>query len=228
MGVEVRPQDQRDCSRRADFIELGCDEGAKTRDETTRRSSGPPAPSAPISPKIQPISNKSDADAPDGRLPAGREAGECFVAGDNRLLHSRGQNAPVPQMVENCEHSAKNNAQNIEYHWLPAKATSSPTTAFPWCHGVDRRRYGVAYVGTDKKKFSLPSFLAMFTKHLINMVYFLQLLAGTRSSATFATNSSTLRNCRSFVGGHFLQPHTQLPAGAAAGLFLGFMCSTRA
>jgi NADH dehydrogenase len=64
-------------------------------------------------------------------------------------------------------------------------------------------RYGVAYVGTSKHMFSLPSFLAMFAKHFINIVYFVQVLGWNKVFSYCRHEFFTIRNKRSFVGGHF-------------------------
>ncbi|HOV70497.1 MAG TPA: pyridine nucleotide-disulfide oxidoreductase, partial [Clostridia bacterium] len=64
-------------------------------------------------------------------------------------------------------------------------------------------RYGVARVGSAKKKVNLPSFLAMFTKHFINVVYFIQVAGWNKVFSYLKHEFFTIRNRRSFVGGHF-------------------------
>jgi NADH dehydrogenase len=64
-------------------------------------------------------------------------------------------------------------------------------------------RYGVAYVGLPNRFFSLPSFLAMFAKHFINITYFIQVLGWNKVFSYIKHEFFTIRNCRSFVGGHF-------------------------
>jgi NADH dehydrogenase len=63
-------------------------------------------------------------------------------------------------------------------------------------------RYGVARVGTPGFMVSLPSFFAMFTKHFINIVYFVQVLGWNKIWHYLKHEFFTIRNCRSFVGGH--------------------------
>ena len=221
MGVEVRLKTSV-CSVGADFIELGCDEGAKTRDETATviwTAGTQCADIAKNSTELKQVGR--------GRLQTDaylRAEGleNVFVAGDNAFCIPEGQSAPVPQMVENCEHSAKNIAQNIQT-LVAGKSDLVPYQ--PHFHGVMVSiggRYGVAYVGTDKKKFSLPSFLAMFTKHLINMVYFLQLLGWNKIFSYLRHEFFNVRNCRSFVGGHFSN-RTPSFLLVPLRLFLGFM-----
>ena len=64
-------------------------------------------------------------------------------------------------------------------------------------------RWGSAYVGTHKHKFGLPSFLAMFSKHFINMFYFAKVMGWTKIISYMKHEFFTIRNQRSFVGGHF-------------------------
>jgi NADH dehydrogenase len=64
-------------------------------------------------------------------------------------------------------------------------------------------RYGAARVGTSKTMVNLPSFFAMFVKHFINLVYFVQVLGYNKVSSYLKHEFFTIRNRRSFVGGHF-------------------------
>ncbi len=126
-----------------------------------------------------------------------------YLAGDSMFYIPKGTKTPVPQMVENCEHSASTVANNLA---VALTGQGEMKAYAPQFHGVMvciGGRYGLAYVGTDKKKFSLPSFLAMFTKHFINMVYFLQVLGWNKIFSYMRHEFFTVRNCRSFVGGHF-------------------------
>jgi NADH dehydrogenase len=50
---------------------------------------------------------------------------------------------------------------------------------------------------------NLPSFLAMFCKHFINVVYFIQVLGWNKVFSYLKHEFFTIRNCRSFLGGHF-------------------------
>jgi len=64
-------------------------------------------------------------------------------------------------------------------------------------------RYGVASVGLPNHMFKLPSFFAMFAKHFINIVYFIQVLGWNKIFSYIKHEFFTIRNHRSFVGGHF-------------------------
>jgi len=76
----------------------------------------------------------------------------------------------------------------------------------PSFHGVmvsAGGRYGVARVGTAKHMVNLPSFFAMFVKHFINIIYFIQVLGWNKVFGYLKHEFFTIRNKRSFVGGHF-------------------------
>lgn len=126
-----------------------------------------------------------------------------YVVGDNMFFIAEGEERPVPQMVENCEQSAKVAANNM-YAQITEKGELE--TYKPAFHGVMvcvGGRYGVASVGTPKKMINLPSFFAMFCKHFINIVYFIQVLGWNKVFNYMRHEFFTIRNCRSFVGGHF-------------------------
>ena len=131
----------------------------------------------------------------------GRE--EVFVGGDNLFYIVEGEAAPVPQMVENAEHSAETIAKNI----TAAVTGSGHMESYkPKFHGMMvciGGRYGVAHVGMPGKFFALPSFLAMFSKHFINVVYFIQVLGWNKVMSYLRHEFFTIRDKRSFVGGHF-------------------------
>lgn len=126
-----------------------------------------------------------------------------YVAGDNMYYVPEGEETPVPQMVENCEQCADVIAHNIVSEITGRGKAEVYKPAF---HGVMVSiggRYGVAYVGMPKHMFSLPSFLAMFSKHFINIIYFIQVLGWNKVFSYIKHEFFTIRNCRSFVGGHF-------------------------
>lgn len=126
-----------------------------------------------------------------------------YVVGDNIFFICEGEERPVPQVVENAEQSAHTAANNLacaitgkgEMHEYVHK-----NHGFMVCVGG---RYGVASVGGVNKKVKLPSFLAMFAKHFINIVYFVQVLGWNKIISYMKHEFFTIRNCRSFVGGHF-------------------------
>lgn len=126
-----------------------------------------------------------------------------YVVGDNMYYIPEGEERPVPQMVENAEQSAATAANNI-FCTITGKGEMKEYK--PSFHGVMvciGGRYGVAHVGLPNHMFSLPSFLAMFAKHFINIVYFIQVLGWNKIFSYIKHEFFTIRNCRSFVGGHF-------------------------
>ncbi|WP_455714614.1 FAD-dependent oxidoreductase [Anaerosporobacter sp.] len=126
-----------------------------------------------------------------------------YVVGDNMYYIPEGEERPVPQMVENAEQSAHTAAHNI---FCAITGKTELEEYKPSFHGVMvciGGRYGVAHVGFPNRMFSLPSFLAMFAKHFINIVYFIQVLGWNKIFSYIKHEFFTIRNCRSFVGGHF-------------------------
>jgi len=126
-----------------------------------------------------------------------------YVIGDNMLYIPEGSENPVPQVVENCEQSSGTAAHNI-YCAITGKGEMKEYK--PSFHGIMVSiggRYGVANVGFPNKMLSLPSFLAMFVKHFINIVYFVQVLGWNKVFSYVKHEFFTIRNRRSFVGGHF-------------------------
>jgi NADH dehydrogenase len=116
---------------------------------------------------------------------------------------AEGEERPVPQMVENCEQSADTAAHNLACAVLGEGKMESYHPKF---HGVMVSiggRYGVCHVGLPGHFFSMPSFLAMFAKHFINIIYFIQVLGWNKIFHYMKHEFFTIRNCRSFVGGHF-------------------------
>nr|WP_312577837.1 NAD(P)/FAD-dependent oxidoreductase [Sedimentibacter sp.] len=126
-----------------------------------------------------------------------------YVVGDNMFYICEGEERPVPQVVENAEQSAETAAHNIECVITGQGEMHSyqhKNHGFMVCVGG---RYGVASVGLPNHMFKLPSFLAMFAKHFINIVYFVQVLGWNKIFSYVRHEFFTIRNCRSFVGGHF-------------------------
>jgi NADH:ubiquinone reductase (H+-translocating) len=126
-----------------------------------------------------------------------------FIAGDNMFYVPAGSKDPVPQMVENCEHASGTIADNLT---AQIEGRTELKAYCPRFHGVMVSiggRYGVAYVGTASHKMALPSFLAMLVKHVINMVYFIQILGWNKVFSYAKHEFFTIRDRRSFLGGHF-------------------------
>lgn len=128
---------------------------------------------------------------------------DIYIIGDNMFYIPEGDARPVPQMVENCEQSAQTAAKNI----ICAVSGKGKMEEYkPKFHGMMVSiggRYGVARVGLPGFMFNLPSFFAMFTKHFINIVYFIQVLGLNKVISYLKHEFFTIRNRRSFVGGHF-------------------------
>ena len=126
-----------------------------------------------------------------------------YVIGDNMYFTPEGEERPVPQMVENCEQSSDTAAHNI----ICAVTGNGKMEEYkPKFHGVMVSiggRYAVCHVGLPGHFFSMPSFLAMFAKHFINIIYFIQVLGWNKVFNYAKHEFFTIRNCRSFVGGHF-------------------------
>lgn len=126
-----------------------------------------------------------------------------YVVGDSMLYTPKGEERPVPLVVENCEHSADTASHNIT---CAITGDGKMEEYKPKFHGIMVSlggRYGVANVGTPNKMISLASFFAMFVKHFINIVYYIQVLGWNKVFSYLKHEFFTIRNRRSFVGGHF-------------------------
>lgn len=124
-----------------------------------------------------------------------------YVVGDNLDYKPEGHERPVPQMVENCEHSAKTAARNI---MVDIMGNGEKETYKPAFHGAMvcvGGRWGTAHVGLPGKFFGLPSFFAMISKHLINIVYFIQVLGWNKIWNYIDHEFFKIKHNRSFVGG---------------------------
>ena len=157
-----------------DFIELDCGgERRRVDTDTVIWAAG--------------IESSRLAGALAGKLPAGEhnrlktdrylrslDDQTVYVVGDNLYYVPDGEERPVPQIVENCEQGSAVAAHNIACAVL---GKGEMKEYRPKIHGYMVSvggRYGVAYIGTAKRKIALPSFFAMFIKHFINVVYFVQ------------------------------------------------------
>ena len=127
---------------------------------------------------------------------------EVFVVGDNVFFIPEGEERPVPQMVENAEHSAKLVSHNIAAT-VKGEALKSYQPVFHGAMVCIGGRYGVAQVGTPKKEFVFSGFIAMLIKHMINMVYFFEVLGFNKVWTYMMHEFFHVKNRRSFLGGHF-------------------------
>lgn len=126
-----------------------------------------------------------------------------YVIGDNMFYVAPGEERPVPQMVENAEHSAGAAANNIA---ASITKKGSMEEYNPKFHGIMvcvGGRWGTARGGLANHQMNFVSFFAMFAKHFINIVYFIQVMGWTKVWSYLTHEIFTIRNRRSFVGGHF-------------------------
>ncbi len=125
-----------------------------------------------------------------------------FIVGDNIFYVPEGQDNAVPQMVENAEHSARLVANN-----LTATVQNKELKPYkPVFHGAMvciGGKYGVAQVGNNKKQYVFSGFIAMLIKHVINMIYFLDVLGFNKVWTYMMHEFFHVNNRRSFLGGHF-------------------------
>jgi NADH dehydrogenase len=96
-----------------------------------------------------------------------------YVVGDNIFFIPEGEERPLQQMVENAEESAALIAHNV-YIDIKGGELKSYKPSFHGAMVCIGGKYGVANVGAGKNFFSLSGFFALFVKHFINIVYFIQ------------------------------------------------------
>ncbi|WP_432663782.1 NAD(P)/FAD-dependent oxidoreductase [Wukongibacter baidiensis] len=125
-----------------------------------------------------------------------------YVVGDNIFYVPEGEERPVPQMVENAEHSAKLVAHNI-YTDIKGGEKKAYKPAFHGAMVCIGGRYGVAHLGAPGKFFTLSGFFAMFVKHFINLVYFFQVAGFNKCWSYLMHEIFHIKDKRSLVGGHF-------------------------
>lgn len=125
-----------------------------------------------------------------------------YVVGDNIFYIPEGEKRPVPQMVENAEHSASLIAHNI-YADIKGGQKKSYKPVFHGAMVCIGGRYGVAHIGTPGKFYGLTGFFAMFVKHFINLVYFFQVAGFSKCWSYLIHEFFHVKDKRSFVGGHF-------------------------
>lgn len=124
-----------------------------------------------------------------------------YVVGDNIFYIPEGEERPVPQMVENAEHSAPLVAHNI-FTDIKGGEKKSYKPAFHGAMVCIGGKYGTAHVGLPGKFFGLPSFLAMLSKHFINLLYFFNVLGFNKCWSYIMHEFFNVKDNRSFIGGH--------------------------
>ncbi|HAX72595.1 MAG TPA: 6-phosphogluconate dehydrogenase, partial [Firmicutes bacterium] len=125
---------------------------------------------------------------------------DVYVVGDNIFFIPEGEERPVPQMVENAEHSAPVVAHNIfvDIKGGEHKAYKPTFHGSMVCIGG---RYGVAQVGMPGMWLNFSGFMAMLSKHFINIIYFIQVLGFNKIWSYIMHEFFHVKNNRSFVGG---------------------------
>lgn len=128
---------------------------------------------------------------------------DVYVVGDNIFFIPEGFETPVPQMVENAELSSGIASKNIAAQ-IEGKDLIEYKPKFNGSMVSIGGRYGVASIGSNPAKMkSFSGFPAMFIKHFINFIYFIQVL-GLHKCWSYAKHEFfTVKNRRSFLGGHF-------------------------
>jgi NADH:ubiquinone reductase (H+-translocating) len=123
-----------------------------------------------------------------------------YVVGDNIFYIPEGEQRPVPQMVENAEHSS-----GLIAHNLATDITGGEKKSYkPVFHGAMvcvGGKYGVAQIGTPGKMYEFSGFIAMFVKHFINLVYFFQVAGFNKCWSYLMLEFFHVKDNRSFVGG---------------------------
>ena len=199
MGVEVLLRTNV-CSVAPDCIELKQD-GVCTRDLTATVIWTAGVEAARIVQQAEGIKRGRGRLRTDKYLRAlGRE--DVYARRGRRLLCGRRAKCAVPQMVENAEQSARTAARNITADIL---GTGGAEEYAPKFHGAMLSvggRYCAAYVGTDTRKISWRRFChvcqALYKSGLLYSGFRLEQNIPLPENEIFA-----IRNCRSFVGGHF-------------------------
>jgi len=125
-----------------------------------------------------------------------------YVVGDNIFFIPEGEERPLPQMVENAEESAALIAHNV-YIDIKGGEKKSYKPAFHGAMVCIGGKYGVANVGAGKNFFSLSGFFALFVKHFINIVYFIQVAGFNKCWSYLLHEFVHVKDNRSLVGGYF-------------------------
>ncbi|MCB2292247.1 FAD-dependent oxidoreductase [Clostridium algoriphilum] len=125
-----------------------------------------------------------------------------YVVGDNIFFIPEGEERPLPQMVENAEESAELVAHNV-YSDIKGNEKKAYKPTFHGAMVCIGGKYGVANIGTGKKFYALSGFLALFVKHFINIVYFIQVAGFNKCWSYLLHEFFHVKDNRSLVGGYF-------------------------
>lgn len=127
---------------------------------------------------------------------------DVYVVGDNIFYIPEGEERPVPQMVENAEHSAATVSQNI-YADLKGRDRTEYKPKFHGAMVSIGGRYAVAQINMGKKDRVMSGFFAMFIKHFVNFIYFVDIAGFHKLWIYMKHEFFHVEERRSFVGGHF-------------------------
>jgi len=125
-----------------------------------------------------------------------------YVVGDNIFFIPEGEERPLPQMVENAEASADLIAHNL-YSDIKGGEKKAYKPTFHGAMVCIGGKYGVANIGTGNKFYGLSGFLALFVKHFINLVYFIQIAGFNKCWSYLLHEIFHVKDNRSLVGGYF-------------------------
>ncbi len=125
---------------------------------------------------------------------------DAYVLGDIMYYIPEGEERPVPQMVENCEHAAPLVVNNIVASIKGKGKTKEYNPAFHGAMACIGGRYGVAELKFGKVNLVLSGFFAMFVKHMINIVYLTQAAGFKKVWSYIRVEFFEVRDGRSFIG----------------------------
>lgn len=126
---------------------------------------------------------------------------DVYIIGDNIFYIPEGETMPVPQMVENAELCSKLVTHNL-YVDIKGGTHKEYKPVFQGSMVCVGGKWGVAYIGKKGKKTSLSGFPAMFVKHFVNMIYFMEVLGLHKVYSYLKHEIFTVKRNRSLVGGH--------------------------
>lgn len=127
---------------------------------------------------------------------------DVFVVGDNIFFIPEGEEKPVPQMVENAEKSSDLVADNLTAT-INEKELELYKPKFSGVMVSVGGRYAVAQVGNQNKPLKFSGWIAMFIKHFINVIYFIQIAGFHKPWNYIIDEFFHVPDKRSFLGGHF-------------------------
>lgn len=148
---------------------------------------------------------------------------DVYIIGDNIFYIPKGSDQPVPQMVENAELCSKLVTHNLVVD-IKGGTYKEYEPVFQGSMVCVGGKWGVAYIGKKEKKTALSGFMAMFVKHFVNMIYFMEVLGLHKIYSYLKHEIFTVKRNRSLVGGH-LSNENSAPGFLLFPLriFLGFM-----